>query len=181
MSINDWGLIYKLKNNSISLSNIYLGRYLTSGISNWSFHNYFLDTESTEVKEFFLQENYSHSYKLKLLKEMGINGLEFSLYDRNHDEYRRVSEQGFKIIGYINTSVLSISRSCPMLRLTNNQDNKEECNENCIADYKVNPMSCSKKEIYPNTFLLGNVLYEKREIDSIWDGFEMTVIQNTNL
>ncbi len=156
VSINDWGLLYKLRNEIKSNYIFFLGRLLTPSIINWIWHPIFTKDEDEQAKDYLYQNTFYHSYKMQFFKEWNIAGIEVNTYTQSEASYNEIKKNGFKIIGYSDDVILSVSRSCPHRRV---RSESYQCFKDCQIKSKVEPSLEKHKELYPELYLKGNVIY----------------------
>lgn len=174
VSVNDLGLLYSLYDSLENDYQIYLGRLLTKSIADWVWSDIFLSKENDHTMDYLYQNNFNEHRKMRLFQQYGIIGIEVNIHKRAENSYKEIQRAGFKILGYADNSILSVSRSCPILR---NIDNEKECNcsDLCRDNYRICPSNEKQRSIYPYMELRGNVIYTQNSDEISWNGFDKLI------
>ena len=176
VSINDWGLVYRLKPYIKMEHNLYIGRLLTTSFANLVWDEVFLRNESEQAKQYLWQNNMNDKNKIDLLNNYSIKGIEVDAVNKIENSCRRIREMGLQIIGYTKDTLLSVSRSCPIKRYFGEHD--ANCKTLCCNKYIIKPTGQKSRNIYPEMYLQGNVLYQVRENDDLYDFYTLVVNEN---
>jgi len=172
ISINDWGLFYMLRNEIKNNNLFYLGRMLTQSIINWVWHPIFTKDETESTKQYLYQNNFNHSYKMKFFNEWNIVGIEVNTFNKSEASYNEIKKNGFKVIGYSDDVILSVSRSCPNRRV---RSESHQCFKDCQIKSKIEPSFDKQKEFYPDLYLKGNVIYGNQADVPVQESYDMLV------
>jgi hypothetical protein len=178
ISINDWGLLFKLKKQITFKNNIYIGRLLTKSVFNWAWSNISFAKENRSEIDYLVQNNFNHKQKIDYFKQWNIKGIEANAYIAGEPSYRRIKEQGFEIIGFIDNIILSVARACPIARLKGINMYVDQCRGFCQDEViEVITADDRQKAIYPQMELRGNVLYRPQNLSFSWHGYKKLVFQ----
>jgi hypothetical protein len=160
VSINDWGLLYRLRPQLKPEAQVYLGRLLSKNILDWAWASVFLAKEEPAAIDYLAQNNLNHQVKLNFLKAWGIKGVEVSVYSESERSFRKITENGLAVMGYPDKSILAVSRTCPLARINGYDISVNHCKRWCYeGDCQVIPSKEKQQEMYPRIEMCGNILY----------------------
>lgn len=180
VSINDWGLMYRLRNKLKAGYDVYIGRLLTKSIADWTWAPIFFEKEHKESVLYLSQNNFNHKHKIAYFKEWGIKGVEINVHKGSEASYEKIKELGFDVIGFADNTVLAVSRACPISKIYGSELSTC-CRENCLKKYEVFPANDKQRNIYPDIELWGNVLYGNIMEEVYWSGFSKLVFTWTSI
>jgi hypothetical protein len=173
VSINDWGMMYRL-NTDKKEGMFYLGRLLTKSISDWVWSSEFFKNESENSINYLSQNSFNQSEKFDFFRNYGIRGIEVNIHENGEKSLPIIQKSGFSIIGFADNVIAAVSRSCLLLRLER-KNYAEECGSLCDCDFKLVPSDEKSKNVYPDLYLRGNVIYQKNTYKPQWSGYDMLV------
>lgn len=167
ISVNDWGLLYRLCNQGRNKKSVvYLGRLLSKSLKDWYWSNIFFNGESNSVKNYFYQNSFSQQLKIDLLKEMGVSGIEVSIREDSETSFEKITDNGLGIIGYADDIILALSRACPFLRFkTDNRFVDRGC-KNCHKSFQLRLHSNGGINNYPHFQVTGNLITERNTYET---------------
>jgi hypothetical protein len=167
ISINDWGLLYRLcSQGENKKSSVYLGRLLSKSLKDWYWSDIFFSRESNSVKNYFYQNSLSQQLKIDLLKEMGISGIEVSIREDSETSYKKITDSGLGIIGYADDIILALSRACPFLRFKTDNIFAEPGCKNCHKPFQAKLHSNGATNNYPDFLVTGNLIAERNTYET---------------
>jgi hypothetical protein len=181
VSINDWGLLYRIRQYIKPEQSLYIGRLLTKSVANWAWWPNYLAKENQESINYFTQSNFHHQPKLDLLKKWGVKGVEVNVEPLSENSYEKIKNQGLDLIGYVGNKVLAVARACPIARLNGVNVSQIDCQELCEKRFKVVPAEEERQKIYPQMELMGNVMYWQVNNQVVWDGYQSIIYYDQNL
>lgn len=181
VSINDFGLLYKLHKFMKEGYSVYLGRLLTKSINRWVWGNIHVAKEESEAKKYFAQNNFYQDEKMDFFKQWNIKGIETSIFQKEEESLKKIKEEGFGIIGFIDHTIAAISRACPIARDKGISVMNHDCSHLCL-DQKIyiRPSNSDQKEKYPELNFEGTVLMKKIEPTISWDGYDKVIFSYIN-
>lgn len=176
VSINDLGLLYKLRPDMGKASPVYLGRLLTKSVNRWVWGDLHVAEEEEKAREYFAQNNFYQQEKMELFRNWNIKGIETTVFQKEENSLKKIKEQGFEIIGYMDQTIAAISRACPIVRDRKLAVKGRDCSSYCVnQEYEVTPANLQQKERYPKLMLEGAVLMRSMKPAVTWDGYEKAV------
>lgn len=165
ISVNDWGLLYKLKNHIKPEFDIRIGRLLSKSIADWAWGLLLLGGEKDRGKSYLLQNSFNHNLKIDYFKNMGLKGIDVSIQAGSEPSYREIAKKGLYVTGFVGDSYLAVSRACPVLHIENLGKCSEKCKEFCTKEeYLLVPKREDQQRAYPKMHLVGNTVYKPIEI-----------------
>lgn len=165
VSINDWGLLYRLRSHGVSLKNVYLGRLLSKSIADWVWSDVFFQKETREAIDYLSQVNWNDNLKLEWLKTFDVAGIEVTIHEGSEKSYEKIAKKGFKIIGYADSELVALSRAC--LFHVKNGENTASCEYQCCNHLSVKKQQ-NQKTLYD---MMGNQLVQYKDKNITWDGY----------
>lgn len=179
VSINDYGLLYKLHKNIKAEDPLYLGRLLTKSVNRWVWGAMHVTKEDEEAKAYFAQNNFYQEEKMDYFKKWNIKGIETSMFQNEEESLKKIKEEGFRVIGFVDHTIAAVSRACPMVR--DKGISAADCNQLCMdQEVMIRPSNDEQKEKYPNLHFEGTVLMKKIEPTISWEGYEKVVFSYIN-
>lgn len=175
VSINDWGLLYRLKEKIRPDHDIYLGRLLTKSIADWTWSNLFFEKENVAAIDYLSQNNFNHDLKIEYFKKWGIKGIEVNVHRRGETSYAYIQKQGFAIIGYADKSIAAVSRVCPYLKMEGMDYTSGDCTNLCTEESFLYPSDEKAQSVYPGMELHGNVIYINNQDEPLWKGYDKLI------
>lgn len=177
VSINDWGLFYRLKSRRVPFHSVYLGRLLSKSIADWVWSDIFFKKEQIKSINYLSQINFNDSIKIEWLKSHNIGGIEVTIHRDGEKSYEEIQKQGLRIIGYVDNEIAAISRAC-LFKKTSEQSNML-CNHQCRNVLKAEKTEGQKLLLYVS----GNMLTRYHSKMPQWDGYDKLVLdfQNPNM
>lgn len=164
ITINDLGLFYLLKRDCSNYG-VYLGRMLTKTMWDSVWAPRLNKTEKEEVMDYFKQCNFNDDAKIEYFKENGVIGIEVNACAYSEKSLEKISQKGLSIIGYADSKILAVSRSCPIRRL-----NEARCSELCEKRLSLLPAG-ENTLMYPPMELHGNAIVQPEKNTYFWNGY----------
>lgn len=175
VSINDWGLLYRIRSDIKLGHSVYIGRLLSKSIANWAWWPNYLAAEIQATIDYFTQSNFQQKQKLDLLKKWGVTGIEVNVEPVSENSYAKIKNQGLEIIGYMENKILAVARACPIARLNQVNVSRSNCTKLCRESFKVVPAEAERQKFFPSMALLGNVMYCQGHRKTGWDGYRSLI------
>lgn len=117
--INDYGILYGIKNMIKKEIPLIIGRTLMRSLEYVPWSAYMLRHEEEEVKKNLLIPNILHSSKLELFKKFNIVGTELCATMEASTYIDVLQKKGIKVFVHYNTIIGSLGRTCPVVRINN--------------------------------------------------------------
>lgn len=173
ISINDWGLLYKIRPLIKEQHDIYIGRLLTKSIADWTWSMIFLKDENDQGRKYLTQNNFNHKRKIDYFKSWGVKGIEVSVNNVSEDSYKSIYEQGMDVIGFADNSILALARACPVIKIEKSEVCTKECREICGKElYHLVPKRKDQEGVYPKIRLSGNVVFGEKHVTPNWNSYK---------
>lgn len=178
VSINDWGLLYKLQKVVAEDASLYLGRLLTKSINRWVWGQLHVGKEDKEAMAYFTQNNFYQEDKLAYFKNWHIKGIETTIFKEEEESLKKIKEQGYKVVGFIDHTIAAVSRACPIAREQGIKVAGQDCSSLCLQkDIYLRPAGKEQQEKYPDLNLEGTVLVKKIAPEIEWNGYDKVVFR----
>jgi len=176
VSVNDYGLLYKLHKEVKEDVPIYLGRLLTKSVNRWVWGELHIKDEELEAKEYFTQNNFFQDEKLEFFKDWKIKGIETSMFVAEEKSLARIKEAGFQIMGYADHTIAAVSRACPIARDKGISVSECKCSNLCLnQQIEIKPANQEQRKRYPKLQFEGTVLMKRIKPECSWNGYEKVV------
>ncbi len=181
VSINDLGLLYKLKQAKNKNASIYLGRLLTKSINRWIWGEIHVAQEDPEAKSYFAQNNFYQQEKMEYFKDWNIKGIETSIFSKEEESLKKIKEENFEIIGFIDNTIAAVSRACPIAKDKGITVANYNCSHLCLnKEIIIRPANHEQMEKYPDLYFEGTVLMKRIEPTLSWTGYDKVIFSYIN-
>ncbi|CAM4256344.1 MAG: hypothetical protein E7L01_04035 [Paenibacillus macerans] len=171
ITFNDYGVLYYVA-NKYKYSNIkfYLGRLLTKSFSDCPWSDHLNRNEEDFVKKYMNGFALNDPRKIKMFKDMGIEGAHLSANHKNAEGLKEIAQNGFDIIVHLNTIIGSSSRICSQAQYhsLSYPACKDKCEKPAVLrlskvwslkeDGYIEP-SKEVKRMVPDYYVAGNITY----------------------
>jgi hypothetical protein len=169
VSINDWGLLYRLKTHGVSSDFIYLGRLLSKSIADWVWSDIFFQKEKRNAVDYLSQNNLNDTEKIEWLKSFHIAGVEVTIHRNSEKSYEEIQKNGLQVIGYVDNEIVALSRACLFKKL--DDQSNAVCSGQCH-----NGIKAIKNEGQQLTLnVAGNLLTKYNKKTTQWAGYDALV------
>jgi len=172
ISINDWGLLYKLKDYIKPEYDICIGRLLSKSIADWAWGALLLGGEKDRGKQYLMQNSFNHKLKIDYFKNLGIKGIDVSAHPDSEASYIGISNKGLYVTGFADSTYLAVSRACPVIHIENLGRCSDRCREFCTREeYHLIPVKADQQRMYPKMQLIGNTVYKPIDVKPRQDAY----------
>ncbi|HEX3028851.1 MAG TPA: hypothetical protein VHT34_06025 [Clostridia bacterium] len=171
ISVNDWGLLYKLRPHINEEHDICIGRVLSKSIADWYWQDIFLGFEKEKGRRYLQQNNFNHKAKIDYFRGWGVKGVEVSINNVSEDSYKGIHDKGMYVIGFADSSILGLARACPATNIQNDGVHTEQC-KGCRELFHLVPKKEEHKDFYPKIMVSGKVIFSQKDVEPNWDGYK---------